>query len=191
MDNYDLDQLVKVGTPTFFSDPHQTYSTLDLVFASPSLSARLIKCSTLPGHGSNHTAVCASFDISVDHRKAPPRRNLRDADWNEFPPRLEMHLAANPLPALPLSSRADIDSYTDTLTVNLGTSGSTGQPPATFFHPRNTNHPLPSDNYGTTPVPTAGPAPFWSNIGTFQNETVGRTTGSQGSTPPVANATCV
>jgi hypothetical protein len=52
----------------------------------------------------------------VDHREIPLRRNFRDTDWKEFPARLKTHLAANPLPQLPLSTRRDIDAYTDALT---------------------------------------------------------------------------
>ncbi|KAF7354484.1 putative RNA-directed DNA polymerase from transposon X-element [Mycena venus] len=113
----DLDQLIKAGTPTFFSAPHNTWLTIDLVFASKgTLTDKLIKCATLPGHGSDHAAVYAKFDVTVTHREIPLRRNFREADWDEFPARLEMHLAANPLPQLPLSTREEIDAYTETFT---------------------------------------------------------------------------
>ncbi|KAJ6587823.1 hypothetical protein B0H10DRAFT_1728259, partial [Mycena sp. CBHHK59/15] len=47
------------------------------------------------------------------------RRNFRAAEWKDFPACLEKHVAARPLPALPLSSPAAIDAYTDSFTQSM------------------------------------------------------------------------
>ncbi|KAJ7791466.1 hypothetical protein B0H14DRAFT_2253129, partial [Mycena olivaceomarginata] len=47
------------------------------------------------------------------------RRNFRGTDWSEWEEALESRLAVNPLPPLPLSSHADIDAYTDSLTSSI------------------------------------------------------------------------
>ncbi|KAJ6517128.1 hypothetical protein DFH09DRAFT_842370, partial [Mycena vulgaris] len=108
------------GTPTFFSAPHNTWSTLDLVFASKgALEDSLVRCWTTPGHGSDHKVVRVIFDVAVTHCDAPLRRNFRAADWKDFPACLERHLAANPLPALPLADPIAMDAYTDALTENV------------------------------------------------------------------------
>ncbi|KAJ6461884.1 hypothetical protein C8R47DRAFT_914971, partial [Mycena vitilis] len=70
---------------------------------------------------SDHVAIIVSFDLQVAHRAPPLRRNFRAADWDEFQPLLDAHLAANPLPALPLSSPAEVDAYTDALTLGITT----------------------------------------------------------------------
>ncbi|KAJ7149187.1 hypothetical protein C8R43DRAFT_829693, partial [Mycena crocata] len=80
------------------------------------LTDALIKCVTMPGHGSDHVAIHTSFDVAVVHREAPPRRNLRGADWKGWENVLKVHLAASPLPPLPLNSPTEIDAYTDALT---------------------------------------------------------------------------
>ncbi|KAJ7156466.1 hypothetical protein C8R43DRAFT_1183835, partial [Mycena crocata] len=120
MTKYGLKQLVKKGMPMFFSVPHNTWSTIDLVFASNGwLADNLVKCWTSHGHGSDHKAIRVRLSASVVHRDAPLRRNLRGADWKEFPARLETHMAANPLPPLPLTTPASIDAYTEAFTHNM------------------------------------------------------------------------
>ncbi|KAJ7900609.1 hypothetical protein B0H14DRAFT_2671261 [Mycena olivaceomarginata] len=110
------DYLPKFWAPGIWQrlEPHLL---LRSVFASKGgLADRLIKCATLPSHGSDHTAIYATFDVAVAHREVPLRRNFRDVDWKEFPVQLEMHLAAHPLPQLPLSTRGDVDEYAESLT---------------------------------------------------------------------------
>ncbi|KAJ6504520.1 hypothetical protein DFH09DRAFT_1101831 [Mycena vulgaris] len=111
MNTHNLAQLVKAGMPTFFSAPHNTWSTLDLVFASKgALADGLVKCWASPGHGSDHQAIHVVFDVAVVHRDTPLCRNFRAAEWKDLPTCLEKHIAVNPLPALPLSSPAAIDT---------------------------------------------------------------------------------
>lgn len=93
MADHDLAQLVKTATPTFFSVPHNTWSTIDLVFASKDhLADSLVKCVTAPGHGSDHTTIVVIFDLEVTHCDPPLRRNFRVVDWEEFRPLLDTHL---------------------------------------------------------------------------------------------------
>ncbi|KAJ7508070.1 hypothetical protein B0H11DRAFT_2218070 [Mycena galericulata] len=114
---HSLTQLVKVGTPTFFSAPHNTWSTIDLVLVSKGfLADSLIKCATAPGHGSDHCAVFAIFDVTVRHCDPPLRRNFRGADWKEFAAPLDAYFASHPLPPLPLTTREAVDAYADALT---------------------------------------------------------------------------
>ncbi|KAJ6595264.1 hypothetical protein DFH09DRAFT_824006, partial [Mycena vulgaris] len=85
MADHKLVQLVKAGTPTFYSAPHQTYSTIDLAFVSSGyLENSPIKCSTAPGHGSDHVCILTSFDLTVTHATPPPRRNWKAANWKDF-----------------------------------------------------------------------------------------------------------
>jgi hypothetical protein len=48
----------------------------------------LIRCSTAPGHGSDHFTILTSFDLEIVHRDPPLRRNFCGADWKEFQPLL-------------------------------------------------------------------------------------------------------
>ncbi|KAJ7764812.1 hypothetical protein B0H16DRAFT_429521 [Mycena metata] len=75
-----------------------------------------------------------------------------------------------------------------TSTMSQGTSPSS-IPIQAFFLPRNANRPVPSGGRGTIPVPMAGPAPFWSNVGTVRNETTGHNLGSRGSTTSAIDST--
>ncbi|KAJ7136820.1 hypothetical protein C8R44DRAFT_576675, partial [Mycena epipterygia] len=84
MKKHELQQLVKAGTPTFYSAPHNTWSTLDLVFASKGVLAdSLVKCWATPGDGSDHNAVRVIFNVAVVHHDAPLRHNFRATDWKD------------------------------------------------------------------------------------------------------------
>ncbi|KAJ7115222.1 hypothetical protein C8R44DRAFT_628960 [Mycena epipterygia] len=120
MKKHELQQLVKAGTPMFYSAPHNTWSMLDLVFTSKGVLAdSLVKCWATPGDGSDHNALHIIFNVTVVHHNAPLRRNFRAADWKEYPVCLEWHIAANPLPALPLADATAINMYTNALTKNM------------------------------------------------------------------------
>jgi hypothetical protein len=74
MATHSLMQLIKTRTPMFFSAPHNTWSTIDLVLVSKGyLADHLIKCFTALGHGSDHTAILTSFDLKVTHCEPPLR----------------------------------------------------------------------------------------------------------------------
>jgi hypothetical protein len=91
------------------------------VFVSGSLTDALLQCETAPGHGSDHVAVIATFNVSIVHRELPRRHNFRGVDWKEFLRLLREHLDAAQLPTSPLSTKEDINAYTDTVTQALVT----------------------------------------------------------------------
>lgn len=58
------------GTPTFRSDAHGTWSTLDLAFVSNSIEEAVSRCDAGFGHGSDHR--CLEIELEVDVPTVPP-----------------------------------------------------------------------------------------------------------------------
>jgi hypothetical protein len=67
---YHLDLRLPPGTPTFFSNAHKTWSTIDLVFSSEDLSDLITQCTTGDSHGSDHHSVETFIDLTL-HRTTP------------------------------------------------------------------------------------------------------------------------
>jgi hypothetical protein len=81
---HDLTLCLPQGTPTFFSDAHKTWSTIDLVFATPRLAETVIKCIVHGGYGSDHRCVDVTIDLSVGTMSPPPRYKWKETDWEYF-----------------------------------------------------------------------------------------------------------
>lgn len=80
----DLTLCLPPSTPTFLSDAHKTWSTLDLVFASADIADLVIKCAASDGHGSDHRAVDVVIDINTPSNPQIARYNWRETDWEEY-----------------------------------------------------------------------------------------------------------
>ncbi|KIJ43134.1 hypothetical protein M422DRAFT_89068, partial [Sphaerobolus stellatus SS14] len=85
--SYGMSLSLPPATPTYQSDAHGTWSTIDLVFTDANLGDRIISCTTshtdrIPSadHLPIHTIL--NTEIVLAHRE--PRRNFRKVDWEKF-----------------------------------------------------------------------------------------------------------
>ncbi len=72
------------GTPTFFSEAHRTWSTLDLVFAPSSVIELISRCETGFDHGSDHRSVEIELHLDVPTVSPLARKNWRETDWETY-----------------------------------------------------------------------------------------------------------
>ena len=63
--DHDLRLVLEPGTPTFYSDAHHTWSTLDLVFVSSDLHSAVTVCTTDSRHGSDHRCINTHLDMNL------------------------------------------------------------------------------------------------------------------------------
>ncbi len=82
--DYDFTLALAIGTPTHYSDAHDSWSTIDLVFTSDSIADLVMECDTDDGHGSDHCAVNTVLNLEVPITPAAPRPQWRKTDWDEF-----------------------------------------------------------------------------------------------------------
>ncbi|KAJ7028176.1 hypothetical protein C8F04DRAFT_964360, partial [Mycena alexandri] len=80
----DLTLCLPPCTPTFYSDAHKSWSTLDLVFATPRLADTVTKCVVSGGFGSDHRCIDVTIDITLGKSEPPPQYRWRDTDWEAF-----------------------------------------------------------------------------------------------------------
>jgi ribonuclease HI len=114
---FNLDQCLPAGTPTFFSDAHKTWSTIDLVFVTPDLSNAVTICTTDSGHGSDHRCINTHIDFTLQRQEALSRFNWREVDWGKFNETLTQLINAKSLldQSYNLTSPAQIDTFVDEL----------------------------------------------------------------------------
>lgn len=103
------------ATPTFYSDAHKTWSTLDLVFATENIADAIIKCETDSGHSSDHLAVCTTLDLDIAQFNPEPCPQFREADWKGFNKNMGSCLQQDPLPTS-FDTRKDLDRGVDRMT---------------------------------------------------------------------------
>ena len=70
--DFDLTLALPPGTPTCLSDAHQTWSTIDLVFASGNIADLIVECTTDHGHGSDHQAINTTLNLDVPRNQVEP-----------------------------------------------------------------------------------------------------------------------
>lgn len=107
------------GTPTFRSDSHRSWSTLDLVFVSSSLLSNVTRCETAYGHGSDHRCIELEVDLSVPLRtEESGRRTWRDTDWEQFTGTAETLWSVKQMDerSRTLDSTSDIDTLVHDIT---------------------------------------------------------------------------
>lgn len=64
--------------------PSQTFSTLDLIFATKNVARNVMKCTIGSSHGSDHRSVLVEIDIPVAYTPPEPKSNWRAADWELY-----------------------------------------------------------------------------------------------------------
>lgn len=109
----DLSLALPPGTPTFRSDAHHSWSTLDLVLVSSPLLSNVTRCETAYGHGSDHRCIEFEVDLSVSLQPEELRRPAwRDTDWNKFTEVAEdlWHAKQIDTRSCVLTSSSDIDT---------------------------------------------------------------------------------
>lgn len=117
--HHGLELCFEPGTPTFFSQAHSTWSTLDLMLASSdSLIPLLLYCRTFSGDASDHLGLEAEFAVSPDHSTQKPRPRFRETDWKEFAEEVPRYFKAHPLPTLSTEA-ASLDSFVEALESGL------------------------------------------------------------------------
>lgn len=82
--DHELTLALAVGTPTHYSDAHDSWSTIDLVFTSDSIADLVMECDTDDGHGSDHCAINTVLNLEVPIIPAAPCPQWRKTDWNKF-----------------------------------------------------------------------------------------------------------
>lgn len=75
---------LRPGTPTYRSDAHGTWSTLDLAFVSHLVEDSVTRCDVGYGHGSDHCCLEVEFSSEPLLASSPPRQNWREADWEKY-----------------------------------------------------------------------------------------------------------
>ena len=110
--DFQLDLCLPPGTPTFLSDAHHTWSTIDLVFASTDLANRLVHCKTGPSHGSDHLSTLTSLHLPHPSSQTPVRHLWKETEWDIFTSCFDTDLHAKfPLSSLhSIQTTQDIDS---------------------------------------------------------------------------------
>ncbi|KAJ7615261.1 hypothetical protein DFH06DRAFT_1013386, partial [Mycena polygramma] len=71
-------------TPTFYSDVHKVWTTIDLVFATPRLAETVTKVTVHGGYGSDHRCIDVTINLALGRTTPPPRYKWREVDWKEF-----------------------------------------------------------------------------------------------------------
>ncbi len=117
----DLTLCLPPGTPTYLSDSHKRWSTLDLVFATTDITEQVNKCTTSSGHGSDHRAIEVTLDIDAPRAVTRERFQWRNVDWDAFNKELEHQLLMGNLDdrCASLVTAEDIDAAVETLNVDL------------------------------------------------------------------------
>ncbi|CDO74892.1 hypothetical protein BN946_scf184461.g4 [Trametes cinnabarina] len=82
--DHQLSLALPPGTPTFRSDAHGTWATLDLVFVSGAAEDLVVRCEPGTGHGSDHRSLEIELDLSVPLLSPPSRLNWRETDWGRY-----------------------------------------------------------------------------------------------------------
>ena len=78
-----LRSLLPRGTKTWQGRGQE--STIDLMLTSEELADDMMSCGITPtDHGSDHSAIAATFDISTPDRRSSPRLLFKNAPWKEI-----------------------------------------------------------------------------------------------------------
>ncbi|KIJ25792.1 hypothetical protein M422DRAFT_273201 [Sphaerobolus stellatus SS14] len=83
------------ATPTYQSDAHQTWSTLDLIFSQSTIQDHILSCDiSLSDHlpSSDHLPVHTILDVTTHRAKRLPPRNFRNVEWAKFGSSLQTQL---------------------------------------------------------------------------------------------------
>ena len=123
---FDLTLLSPCGTPTYQSDAHGTWSTLDLVFCTADIEDQLLNCfvahaERLPG--ADHLLV--HFTVNVcPQRSAPTKRNnFKKVDWPAFTNTLSCQLQDDGITAdATIASATELDEYVRVITHAIQTA---------------------------------------------------------------------
>jgi hypothetical protein len=116
--NMGLNLLIPPGTITF----PNAETAIDLVWANPAATARMLKCGIAehPGldHGSDHLPIETLIMANIQKQPEPPSFNYHNADWNKF-----KEVLTKQLPDVPnthtLHSPTAIDAFAEQLTAIL------------------------------------------------------------------------
>jgi len=108
-DRFNLEYTLEPGTIT--REVANSATTIDLVLASPSLSARLVHCyhESRLDCGSDHNPIFTAFQTQPITRATVRRRNWKDVNWERFRTMLSARLAA--LPRADLGTTDGLDQH--------------------------------------------------------------------------------
>ena len=95
------------GIPTFRSDAHGTWSTLDLVLSTDDMEGLFLKCQVdhadaLPG--ADHLPIHSVIDSRLQRRERTRGRNFREVDWADFTRSLRGQMQLNGVTDSPKSA---------------------------------------------------------------------------------------
>jgi hypothetical protein len=89
--DYALHQCLPPGTPTFYSAPHDTWTTIDLTFISSEIADQVLSCTTSDSHGSDHLSIQTMLKLPLVRHPISPRPLFRATDWEDYASRVVTH----------------------------------------------------------------------------------------------------
>jgi hypothetical protein len=121
MAEHHLRSSLPAGTPTFHSEAHDTWTTVDLALVSDAMADDIDKCDTGDSYTSDHLSLLLILDITTPQRQQTPRPRHRDVDWGKYQTDITEHLTAHPLPTNMVTPN-DIDYAVHQLTSSIQTT---------------------------------------------------------------------
>ena len=95
-----MEPQLPAGTPTFQSDSHCTWTTLDLFFCNSDLTHHIQSCDTSPDNhlpAADHLPIHTWIDVELNKCETTLECNFRNADWVKVQQTLTENLAQSGL----------------------------------------------------------------------------------------------
>ena len=106
-------------TPTYQSDAHGTWSTLDLVLSTPDIEGHILSCLVDPTArlpGADHLPICTTLNLQPARATQPKCLNYKEVDWGDFSATLNNKLRlADILPDAHITSLDTLEKYVEDL----------------------------------------------------------------------------
>ena len=120
---YHMELQLPAGTPTFQSDSHHTWTTLDLLFCDSDLTHCIQSCDASPDDhlpAADHLPIHTWINVELNKRHTTPGCNFRNTDWAKFQQPLTENLTQSGLGnALLPSNPPELDGFVDQLTTAI------------------------------------------------------------------------
>ena len=97
---YHMELQLPTGTPTFQSNSHHMWTTLDLLFCDSDLTHRIQSCDASPDDhlpAADHLPIHTWIDVELNKCHTMPGHNFRNADWAKFQQTLAKNLTQSGL----------------------------------------------------------------------------------------------
>src|SRR6266481_3555232 len=119
----DLSLHLPPNTPTYQSDAHDTWSTLDLVFSTQDVAHAITKCQVLPDSripGADHLPVLTTVNTILPTIPPVTRLNCKDVDWPKYSDTFATHVTSLQLDVRPQpTTPQELDGFVKDLTLDF------------------------------------------------------------------------